>query len=595
MSSIEPQSPRTATNLPNWYPAWALELAELYFSGTINTFVLHGNVHDLVRSVDAEQKDTFVNLSDFLATQLFGSWDVVLGYDLGRGLRPLAGADSKRLHAMVQSLTGTIGAANTWSRDPDKVLDQLDAVIQRNLLDEQPNNRQRLAMLFEHGQYLLPTGDLGTLARGQAARLVRFLGWASNPYIKRLNIAFCLITEKLTELSERLVNNPYVATIEIPLPNVDDRRRFITATHKSSAKEAATNNEPAELNVEGLVQNSAGLNLVNLNVLLAKQSERAGNGQQFRTLKKRLIERQCQGLVEFVEPPHKLDLVVGLPEARERLQQDARWIAEGRLETAPMGYLFCGAVGTGKTFLAECYAGSIGIPCLKLRNFRSKYVGETEGNLEQVLTVLRSLGPVVVIVDEADASLGDRNQDGDSGTSGRVFSMIAQQMGDTKYRGKIIWMLLTCRPDLLPIDLKRQGRCEVHIPLFAPTTSKDIAEMFRSMAKKNKIALADDAIGEVSPDRQLSGADLESILLAARRRSLSAGRATVTREDLDASIAEFIPSSEGLEKELQELAAVLECTERNFLPQKYRDLVATPADRTKLQERMVAIRQLIEN
>ena len=58
-----------------------------------------------------------------------------------------------------------------------------------------------------------------------------------------------------------------------------------------------------------------------------------------------------------------------------------------------MGYLLCGPVGTGKTFLAECYAGSIGIPCVKLRNFRSKYVGETEGNLEQVLTVLRSLGP----------------------------------------------------------------------------------------------------------------------------------------------------------------------------------------------------------
>ena len=45
---------------------------------------------------------------------------------------------------------------------------------------------------------------------------------------------------------------------------------------------------------------------------------------------------------------------------------------------------------------------------MKLRNFRSKYVGETEGNLEQVLNVLRSLGPVVVIIDEADAALGDR-------------------------------------------------------------------------------------------------------------------------------------------------------------------------------------------
>ena len=75
---------------------------------------------------------------------------------------------------------------------------------------------------------------------------------------------------------------------------------------------------------------------------------------------------------------------------------------------------------------------------------------------------------MVVIVDEADAALGNRQAEGDSGTSARVFSMIASQMGNTRYRGKIIWMLLTSRPDLLPIDLKRQGRAEVHIPLFYP-------------------------------------------------------------------------------------------------------------------------------
>ena len=154
-----------------------------------------------------------------------------------------------------------------------------------------------------------------------------------------------------------------------------------------------------------------------------------------------------------------------------------------------MGYLICGPVGTGKTFLSECYAGSIGIPCAMLRNFRSKYVGETEGNLQQVLTVLRSLGPVVVVVDEADAALGNRQAEGDSGTSARVFSMIASQMGDTRYRGMIIWMLLTSRPDLLPIDLKRQGRAEVHIPLFYPHDPDEIRQMFSVMAKKNKLAL----------------------------------------------------------------------------------------------------------
>ena len=49
--------------------------------------------------------------------------------------------------------------------------------------------------------------------------------------------------------------------------------------------------------------------------------------------------------------------------------------------------------------------------------------------------------------------------------------MLAAQMGDTRYRGHILWFLLTCRPDLLPIDLKRQGRAEIHIPLDTPCES----------------------------------------------------------------------------------------------------------------------------
>jgi len=92
--------------------------------------------------------------------------------------------------------------------------------------------------------------------------------------------------------------------------------------------------------VEGLAQNSAGLSLVNLNVLLSQGGTRGLDVGQFRKLKKGMIERQCQGLVEFVEPPHRLDLLVGQPQAKARLEQDAAWITQGKLETAPMGYLF---------------------------------------------------------------------------------------------------------------------------------------------------------------------------------------------------------------------------------------------------------------
>ena len=155
-------------------------------------------------------------------------------------------------------------------------------------------------------------------------------------------------------------------------------------------------------------------------------------------------------------------------------------------------------------------------------------------------------------------------------------------------------MLLTSRPDLLPIDLKRQGRAEVHIPLFYPTKTEDIQKMLRVMAKKNRMPLADDALPEVDPARRLSGADLESIVIGARRVALADGRDVLSRADLEQTLSEFIPSAQGLEKELQELAAVLECTQLSFLPTEWREKVAQPGGRSHLQERMVAIRQLLE-
>jgi SpoVK/Ycf46/Vps4 family AAA+-type ATPase len=204
------------------------------------------------------------------------------------------------------------------------------------------------------------------------------------------------------------------------------------------------------------------------------------------------------------------------------------------------------------------------------------------------------LGPVVVIVDEADAALGNREQSGDSGTSARVFSMIASQMGNTRYRGKIVWMLLTSRPDLLPIDLKRQGRAEVHIPLFYPQQEAEVREMFRVLAGKNRVSLANDALGKITADRQLSGADIESVVLGAKRLAMAENRTEVSKADVEKALKEFIPSAQGLEKELQELAAVLEATQLSFLPQQWRDRMQQTDGRTKLQERMVAIRQLIE-
>jgi len=592
-------APGTSAALPAWCPDWAERLGDAYLSGTSCVFLLHGNVRDAVPiapSGATPDAASWGSLPEFLAREIFGRWDVVLGYDVGRGLRPLAGNDPARLRTMAQWLSERLGNASGWPREPEAAIGAIDAILDRNLIDP-PEQRKRIAIVLDYAQYLVPDAEGG--GRAGAGRLVRVLSWATNPLLRRVNVAIVLVADTLAEVHPRLASNPAVTAIDVPLPDREERERYALA----AAAAAGMKPEHGDA-IRRMASLSGGLSLESIRavIALAARDGSAPDGPEFAARKKDLIERSCRGLVEFLQPRLTLDAVAGHVEAKKRLESDAGAIRRGQLESAPMGYLICGPVGTGKSFIAECYAGSVGIPCAVLKNFRSKYVGETEGNLEHALDVLRGLGPVVVIIDEADAALGNREQGGDSGTSARVFSMIARQMGDTRYRGKIVWMLLTSRPDLLPIDLKRQGRAEVHIPLFYPHDQAEIDAMFAAMARKSRVRLAAGLPGPVDLELGLSGADIESVVLAARRRSLEraneAGVAApeeIGADDLRAALDDFMPSAQGLEKEMQEIAAVLECTERRFLPEHWREVVGKPGGRARLQERLAAIREVISS
>jgi AAA+ superfamily predicted ATPase len=570
-------------------PPWAAQLAELYFSGTTAAFLLHGNTYDLFR-IGRGAEGRYGVLAEFLAEQLFGRWSLVLNYDLGRGLRALAGRDEQRLKEMVTLANKRLGDLSALSKDPAATFALLDRFVRQNIMAPE-EERLSLAVIMEQASYIFPSGEPGRQSLQSSSQLVTMLNWAMSPHVKRLNMAFVMVDEKLADVSDRLAGNPHVATIEVPLPDEKERDSFIRASIGDAPIDTFSDFGAAQL-----AALTAGISLTDLNVLVqsARESGKRLDATVFRALKKRLLERQCRGLLEFIEPRWTLDTVVGHDAAKQRLRDDAALLKRGALDTLPMGYLLCGPVGTGKSFLAQCVSGEIGVPCVILKNFRSKYVGETEGNLERVLSVLRAMGPVVVVVDEADAALGSREQSGDSGTSSRVFGMIAAQMGDTSYRGRIIWMLLTARPDLLPIDLKRQGRAEVHIPLFYPTDESEIRQMFVILAKKLGSRVAIEDVPPIPQRGHLSGADIEGMVGRAWRTSLLAGADHITREALAEVVSQFMPSTQGLERELQETAAILECTDRQFLPPAILKTATAEGGRAALQSRLTALKHIVK-
>ena len=98
----------------------------------------------------------------------------------------------------------------------------------------------------------------------------------------------------------------------------------------------------------------------------------------------------------------------------------AKAIKAGQTNRVPMGIMFVGPMGTGRPTSPRPSRPS-GLTCLKFKNFRERWVGSTGGNLEKILDVVEGLGHILLIIDEADRSMGN-SADGDGGTTSRVIA-----------------------------------------------------------------------------------------------------------------------------------------------------------------------------
>ncbi len=572
------------------YPVWARTLAHGIRARLGNTFVLHGNTHDLVPlprgATERRAPDDFVPLTRFLADWIFGQRDVVIEYQRANGAI-FHTRDSHRHFTDAVSVVDTVHGtdfARALPREPIAFCALLDSFL-KQAVHRQP--APGVAILFSYAETLVPDSAADASAEDRAVR-VYVQKWATDPALLNANVTIVLVTENLADISARLIRSPQTVEIEIDRPDEADRRAFIGATRDGAWFQARSDVPP-----ERLAQVTSGLTRVQLRQIRASIDEHGTrlDAKALREHKKAVIEAECYGLLEYVESRFTLDMVAGHEGVKTRLRRASRAILEGRLQGVPMGYLIAGPVGSAKTFMVNCFTGEIGFPCVKFLNFRSQWQGVTEGNLEKILSVLHAMWPVGVIIDEADAFLGDRNQEGDSGTSNRVFAQLASFMGNTEYRGKIVWFLITSRPDLLPVDLKRQGRAEEHLALFYPQTTAEYEQLFQIMLKKSGLATPATSIRQVTDEPDgLSGADIEAIFARALlvAEPGADGRPVATVEALRQTFADFIPATSALERELQILAAVLECTSREVLPDTYREM-----DRSEVFARHAELRTLL--
>jgi len=547
--------------LPAGAPAWAVELALAFESGAHSQFIVSGNVGDRMLSADGK---LLVPLTGYLQDVLLAEFKVIFTYDLGNGLRLERGRD------LCDDWSGIKGLA--LPKAPRQAFELVGNYLRylANLRALRPATPlPHIAFIIRGADQTFPGGQ--GLGQDLAGLVSLARDWAGESPFVELPFASLLITHNLADLHPLLARNPLSARVRVALPDtaaLESVLRLLQAEHPVVFSAAA-----ADLPTTAAAL--TGVSVAAAESLVKRRSYQKAplSKDDLVAAKKALVEDEASNLVEFIESSKTLDDYHGQPALKTWIRQDAHLWKAGDLQAMPMGYLICGPVGTGKTYLVECLAGEIGVPVVKLKNFRDKWVGSSEGNLEAIFRLVHALGRCMVFVDEADQSLGKRDAGGnDGGLSGRLYSMIAQEMSDTRNRGRILWLLASSRPDLIEVDLKRPGRIDVKIPLLPTATKAESLGLLRNLCKRRGLIIDDAAaasLEEFMPVRLTPGA-AEALAVKAYRTARTRNLAAVEaiRECLDGYQAP-VPADV---MDFQMRIAVREASDIDFVPEIFRSL-----------------------
>lgn len=275
--------------------------------------------------------------------------------------------------------------------------------------------------------------------------------------------------------------------------------------------------------------------------------------------KRRVIAREK--VLEWFEPlAGGIEAVGGLDLLKDWLKSRSNaYSPEARAYglPAPKGALLVGVPGCGKSLTAKAIATAWGVPLLRLDlgALKSKYVGESEGNLRKAFQIIEALGRCVVWLDEIEKALAGAVQGGaDGGVStdalGAILSWMQERQGEA-------FVIATANDvSALPPELLRKGRFDELWFIDLPTPSERTAVLRAALKAHGReessnldVALIEDAT------QGFTGAEIAALVPDALYTAFADGAREPTHMDLKTAARSIVPLSETAKDKIDALRA----------------------------------------
>lgn len=274
--------------------------------------------------------------------------------------------------------------------------------------------------------------------------------------------------------------------------------------------------------------------------------------------KKRVIARER--VLEWYDPiPGGLDAVGGLDVLKSWLvSRRLAYTKEARAYglPAPRGALLVGVPGCGKSLTAKAIATAWGVPLLRLdlNALKSKFVGESEGNIRRAFRVIEAIGRCVVWLDEIEKALAGATQGGaDGGVStdalGSILSWMQERAGEA--------FVIATANDVsgLPPELLRKGRFDEIWWVDLPNASERV-EIIKTALRahgRGEVAIAYDDLEAACVG--FTGSEIAALVPDALYTAFAENGREITTADLVAAAKTVVPLSKTASEKIEALRA----------------------------------------